>query len=606
MIFDIETSLIKDWLDPKPDEFFCAAALVDGKLMTFTELDKFLEVYDKADTIIGHNIIAFDIPALEHLGASKRAPSTLVLDTLVMSRLDYPDRRRVDGSTKTPHSLEAWGERFGFPKGDFHDFSAYSDEMLEYCVRDVELTKKVYETLAPDIMKQSFIASQLEHRVANMMAKQARAGVYFNRALADKVIDKLERRVEDIDTQLNAEAKTKTINTGSYLSPFKIDGTLSMRVLKWCGVHRIDPSTICGPYESVDFVGVDWGSPVKVKTFLLERGWKPQVFTDKGSPKLENLEDLGTLGSLLTERSLLSHRLGSIKGLVSQVREDNTISAGANPCGTPTGRMRHSRVVNIPKASKYPKDHEKAGSLVWMDDPGFQKPLFGTEMRALFTARPGRILFGYDASALELRILAHYINDPEYTRVICHEDPHVFAQRAADLPTRNDGKTLNYALIYGASDKRLGSLKGGGARDGAAIRKRLYEAIPGLERLDSSVKTAAKKGYLKGLDGRKLYVRADKSPLNTLIQGGGAVSMKAIAVVLQDEVEKTLSNQLFELPAIKVLDSHDEGQWDIIIEMVDAMTRHVHYSFAKVTEMFNLNCPLVGECKTGMNWAETH
>jgi len=242
--------------------------------------------------------------------------------------------------------------------------------------------------------------------------------------------------------------------------------------------------------------------------------------------------------------------------------------------------MRHYGVVNIPKAS--------------------DKVILGREVRELFTVPDGRTLVGYDAKQLELRVLAHYINDPEYTEVILHGDPHVFAQRAGGLPDRDSGKTLIYATIYGAGDQRLGGLVGGGKREGAIIRERLYQAIPGLKTLIKRVNTAATKGYVKGIDGRKLWLRQEHKALNTLIQGGGAITMKWIAVRL-DELAKS---QLVD--GFKVIDQHDEGQWELNPLHVDNFTTLVHQSFEECTGYYSLRTPLHGDVSSGQTWAETH
>ena len=102
-------------------------------------------------TVIGHNIISFDLPALQRFFHFE---TTMEIDTLVMSRLLNPDRERPQGLPQRvgPHSLEAWGMRLGFPKGDFKEFEEYSEDMLEYCIRDVEVTDKVYRELLKEML----------------------------------------------------------------------------------------------------------------------------------------------------------------------------------------------------------------------------------------------------------------------------------------------------------------------------------------------------------------------------------------------------------------------------------------------------------------------
>jgi len=171
---------------------------------------------------------------------------------------------------------------------------------------------------------------------------------------------------------------------------------------------------------------------------------------------------------------------------------------------------------------------------------------------------------GHDASGLELRMLAHYMNDKEFTEQILHGDIHSYNQRLAGLPTRDSAKTFIYAFIYGAGDAKLGSIVNGSKADGTRLRNTFLSALPSLGKLIDNVKKASTRGYLKGLDGRKIWMRRDSNgdvmqhkALNTLLQCAGAVVMKK--------------------------------------SMIREAGRH-----------FELNIPLDAEAKVGKNWAETH
>ncbi|OUV27050.1 MAG: hypothetical protein CBC48_14690 [bacterium TMED88] len=121
-------------------------------------LDEGIDALRRADVLIGHNIIGYDIPLIKE--AYDFDYKGQVIDTLVLSRLFYPhivDRDNVRRPLGMPqklygrHSLEAWGYRLKCFKGDFGKHEAawdiYTPEMLDYCIQDTEVTVKLYELM---------------------------------------------------------------------------------------------------------------------------------------------------------------------------------------------------------------------------------------------------------------------------------------------------------------------------------------------------------------------------------------------------------------------------------------------------------------------------
>lgn len=576
LVFDIETNGLEDVTD-----IWCVVAkdITTGKLYEFhgDSLELCVPLLSKATTLIGHNIVNYDLPILKRLLGFVPRPRTSIKDTVILSRLSYPDR-------EGKHSLRAWGERLGgIRKGDFDDFSRFSPDMLAYCRNDVELTERVYAHLITELSGHNWNPSiKLEHDIARVITQQEENGFWFDIDKAKRLVKNINARIHRMDTIFLSVCPVRVRLVSTIEKPFTQAGRLCVRADKYCTVFRIDSSSIVGPFCIVDFERINIDSNAQIISFLLSKGWTPTTFTPKGNPSLS--KDDTTLTQYLPidifKRRSYAHTVSLVGGFISLVRpRDGRISGGAIPCGTNTGRMRHIRIVNVPRR----KDVE-----------------FAKEIRELFAAPPGRVLVGYDAAQLEIRILAHYINDENYTREIIEGDPHEFAARAGGLPDRELGKVLNYATIFRAGDKRLGNLIGGGRREGNAIRKRLYAAIPGIERFFKRVDASTAKGWVRGLDGRKLWLRDPYRAPNSIIQGGGAIAMKFIAVTLDELVQQN------NLKAFKVVDQHDEAIYETDLRTSKRLTGLIHQAFAACSEHYSLRCPLIADVKVGQTWRDTH
>jgi DNA polymerase I-like protein with 3'-5' exonuclease and polymerase domains len=224
---------------------------------------------------------------------------------------------------------------------------------------------------------------------------------------------------------------------------------------------------------------------------------------------------------------------------------------------------------------------------------------YGAECRSCWTVPKGYKLVGIDASGLELRMLAHYMDDKEYTNEILNGDIHTANQRLAGLESRNQAKTFIYALLYGAGDEKLGSVAGGGKRTGEKLRKSFFDNLPSFATLRNKVaRTAAKRSYLKGLDGRKIPIRSEHSALNTLLQGAGAIIMKQAVVLLNEKIK--------DLDAHFVANVHDEWQIEVREDLADTVGKLGVEAIIEAGKVLKLKCPLDGEYKVGDNWSETH
>ena len=152
LVFDMEA----DNLLYRVTRMWCIVAkdIDTGEIYRWTPdaLEAGLSFLSKAEVLIGHNIIGYDLPVFQKLHNFTYFGE--LFDTLVVSRLQYPDRPRPANYVgKAVHSVEAWGMRFGLPKPPHEDWSQFSEEMLHRCEQDVLITERIYKYLLEEAKK---------------------------------------------------------------------------------------------------------------------------------------------------------------------------------------------------------------------------------------------------------------------------------------------------------------------------------------------------------------------------------------------------------------------------------------------------------------------
>ena len=211
------------------------------------------------------------------------------------------------------------------------------------------------------------------------------------------------------------------------------------------------------------------------------------------------------------------------------------------------------------------------------------------------------ILVGADASSLELRCLAHYIQDPAYTKEIVEGDIHTANQKMAGLRTRDQAKTFIYAFLYGAGAAKIGSVVGGSPAQGQILIQRFLERLPRLAAWRERVTEEAEKdSVVTGLDGRTLRVRSGHAAVNTLLQGAGAIICKEWLVHIMDAV---VSKGIEAKPVANV---HDEVQFEVSRTDAKIFMDITKEAMVKAEQSLKVKCPLDSEAKEGKTWAETH
>lgn len=549
LITDIETNGLLDTVS----KFWCAWCYDYERksYIGFKDIDLYVayleDAVDKGYRLVYHNGIKYDIPALKKLMGRdfKFDPRECVVDTLVLARLIYTQIKDIDigliKSGRLPkklygsHSLKAWGYRLKILKGTYGEqeeaWNQFSEEMYEYCKQDVAVTLELFSLL---FKKQYPVPPiELEHSIAWVMAKQERNGFVFDYAKAVSLYATLSAK--------RSELEDKLVETfGSW------EKYIGDKIYKRDNAKR---GIVAGvPYPQYETVVFNPSSREHIAKVLMERGWTPTVFTETGKPKVDE-ETLQSAMNIPETKLILEYLL--IQKRISQLAEGDyawlkmekkdgdgihRIHGSVNPNGTVTGRASHS----FPNVAQVPAGHSE----------------YGKECRELFRVPEGWYECGIDACGLELRCLAHFLypfDKGEYGDIILNGDIHTHNQQMAGLPTRDMAKTFIYGLLYGAGNEKIGSIVGGSASEGKALKDKFMKGLPAYKKLTKAIHNAlvederfiGGKNIVKwrkrhhrdnalldithcliGLDGRILYCRSPHSALNLLLQSAGALVCK--------------------------------------------------------------------------------
>jgi DNA polymerase I-like protein with 3'-5' exonuclease and polymerase domains len=324
------------------------------------------------------------------------------------------------------------------------------------------------------------------------------------------------------------------------------------------------------------------GSRKQIAERLQERGVKFTKTTEKGSIIVDETTLKGIdlpEAQLIAEYLMIQKRVGLLESWIDNVKDDGRVHGRVITNGAVTGRMTHQS----PNMGQIPSVNSE----------------YGAECRKLWTVEDGNVLIGTDLSGIELRCLAHYMQDPEWTEELLNGDIHQKNADAAGI-TRPQAKTLIYATLYGAGPAKIGSIVGGGASEGNKVLQNFYRNTPALSRLMEKVKKVANKGYVPGLDGRRILVRSEHAALNSLLQGCGAIIAKQWCI----ESHKEFKRQ--KLPVQQVAFVHDEIQIEAQRPHAETVASIMVASAKKAGEVLGFRCPVDAEAKIGANWFDTH
>lgn len=474
------------------------------------QIDDAIAHLNKADVLIGHNIQRHDQPLLKKLKNWQPRPGVLIQDTMIISRVIFPNLKATDteliAAQKLPpkykgkHSMAAWGYRLGNPKGDYAQlmeakarasgiddhkaiaefvWGTFNEEMFDYMGQDVSTNYDLWKHLKPDEYPQKPL--DLEHRIARVCDAMNVAGVPFDLKAAGELQAELVGQKHVIETKLKERygfwyAPTSPNPSIALFTPKKANAAAGYWGDEWV-TEEPDPKKPgklkkvkhfrgyqCTKIKPVEF---NPGSSDHLAKVLQAEGWKPTKFTEGGKPAMDEeviesisnqFPEMGDLATLLMVNKRLSQLVGGASSkypLIDCVQDDGCIHGVINPMGTITSRAAHM----FPNLGQV---------------PSAKKP-YGTDFRALFHAPHGWSFLGADQQGLELRGLAHYLvplDGGKYAKTVIEGDPHWLHAVVMGLAEgerdkhnqlhtviRDDGsKRFIYAYVYGCGDAMAGTI----------------------------------------------------------------------------------------------------------------------------------------------------
>lgn len=547
LVFDIEADGLLDTIT----KIHCVSYKVVGEpqINTIYDYDEMRELFRSHKVFIGHNIVMYDVPALEKILGIKVEGK--LIDTLALSWYLHHDRVR--------HGLESYGEDYGRPKPVIEDWSNLTPEEYGHrCSEDVWINNRLWQDLRKKLLLIYDTKEDADRLIdyltfkMDCLREQERSGWLLDVEKVKKHIEELELEQHErlVELKLFMPMKKITAARKKPAKPFKKDGTYSTTGAKWFALLK--EHNLPKDYEGE--VEVELGeelanpnSPDQVKTWLYSLGWEPETFSftkdadgnERSIPQVRKevdgekvlcdsvlrLADREPSIKVLEGLSVIQHRLGIFKGFLAS-HKDGWLVAQAHGL-TNTLRLRHKNpLVNLPKVGK-----------PW-----------GEEIRGCLIAPEGYVLCGSDMVSLEDTTKRHFMwdYDPDYVTEMAKPgfDPHLdLAKHAGAVtqdeidayvnkdpdaknlkPLRTNYKTANYACIYGVGAPKL-------ARSTGLSRNEAQKLIDAYWARNWSVKAAVEALTIKKIGAEmwllnpvsKFYhsLRYEKDAFSTLNQGTG-------------------------------------------------------------------------------------
>lgn len=563
----------------------CVENVVSGESRAFREKEHFKTwIAEIKPVFVGHNFLAYDAPVLNRLWGTRISTGT-VIDTFVLSQMYSP-------SLAGGHGLDDWGVRLNNPKLGHTDFSQYSADMLTYCIQDTALTADVYRALCKRMKGEGFSERgvELEHLAWHIIQnKQRQNGFPFDQEKADLLYAKLRAREEELKQEIYRLWPPVLQHVRTFARAFKKDGSRTSSYQRNIGQYPKTSLNEDGSYNAYDYVSFDLGSPKQRIQKLLDNGWEPVNFTEKGNPKIDEDEMVA-----YAKESGIKEVQSLADWCVVNARA-NMIRNWMNSMNPETGRIHGSLFL----ASTLRYRHSKPNTA---NIPG-NEALYGHECRGLWYAgEDDYVLVGMDAKGIQLRILANYLNHADFSEAILSEDPHSANQKSMGLPTRSLTKTITYSAIMGSGVTAMAKTAGTSVKEAQTYKDMFYKGL-GLDRLIARLqKEWRDTGRITVCSGERVLVPQDYQVIPYLLQADEACLMKQTMIYIDQEIRKRKFTPYIQQVGM----IHDELQYRVRADLAESFVEFALPCFGRSGDSFDYLIPIEGDAKIGDNWSMTH
>ena len=611
-VYDIETDGLLDVLT----KIHVLSYSDDGKTVHHThDYDEMREFFATRKTLVGHNHIRFDIPAVEKVLGIK--VGARLIDTLALSWYLHHDRLK--------HGLEGYGNQYGVPKPEIKDWNSLTpEEYAHRCDEDVKINLRLWRDLNIKL-KQLYSVSEEKDRLIDYLsfkldcAKEQEALQWkLDVPKAQAAYDEISRLKEEKVEQLS-DAMPKRTLTRMAIRPkvmHKKDGELSSHGEKWIALCKDNKQS----ETSIQFVvktGEERGNPNsndQVKDWLYSLGWKPRTYKflrDKvtgDERKIEqvrknselcqsvrNLSEIDPAVDLLDGLTVLTHRAGILKSFL-ECNNEGWLQAGIAGL-TNTFRFKHYRPL--------------------VNRPSVDKP-YGDVISGCLTCPEGYVLAGADMTSLEDTTKRHYMKplDPDYVEEMTRDgfDPHLdLALHAGvinqdDIDKHNSGerslkalrknyKVVNYSATYGVGAPKLSRETGMSKKEAKTLLEAFWSRNWAIEKVAKDLQTRElfNSTWLKNpVSGFWYSLRSDKDRFSTLNQGTGVFCFDTWVSLCRSKGIKSIGQ--FHDEVIALVKKGEEG----------AVEKIMHDAAIKLNERVQLNVPLGTDVQFGNTYADIH